>query len=269
MEDSQSWEAAEDYIQKNILKKYPESRSGIWFRGQANCQWPLDTTLERRLERLGKRQLTFYEYHHLAWRVKPAIETFTGSHWDLPSLQDVDSWAKEYYDARLESPVLAPEYLTHLRHHGFPSPLLDWTGSPYIAAYFAFSSAKPGDSVAIYAFCERPLNMKSGSSNEPQIRTLGPYVKTHRRHFLQKSRYSICAQYVVNQGWHYVSHQKFFDAARGLVQDALWKITIPGSEREKVLRQLDQYNINAFSLFDTEDSLMEMLAMQEIDQASP
>jgi len=29
--------------------------------------------------------------------------------------------------------------MTRLRHHGFPSPLLDWPQSPYIAAFFAFN----------------------------------------------------------------------------------------------------------------------------------
>ncbi len=48
-------------------------------------------------------------------------------------------------------------------------------------------------------------------------------------------------------------------------QDLLWKISIPVSERIKVLRFLDRANINAFSLFDNQEGLMEMLAVREID----
>ena len=42
-------------------------------------------------------------------------------------------------------------------------------------------------------------------------------------------------------------------------QDIFWKITIPYSERRRALAQLELMNVNAFSLFDTDDALMEIL----------
>ena len=48
-------------------------------------------------------------------------------------------------------------------------------------------------------------------------------------------------------------------------QDVLWKFNIPWSERMRVLRLLDAYNLNAFSLFESEECLMETLAIREME----
>jgi hypothetical protein len=42
-----------------------------------------------------------------------------------------------------------------------------------------------------------------------------------------------------------------------------WKFTIPVTEQPKVLALLDEYNLNAFSLFGSEEHLMETLATRE------
>jgi len=60
------------------------------------------------------------------------------------------------------------------------------------------------------------------------------------------------------------AHQGVFNI-KSSDQDLLWKIEIPASERVNVLRFLDKFNLNAFSLFDSEESLIETLAFREID----
>jgi len=76
---------------------------------------------------------------------------------------------------------------------GFPSPFLDWTYSPYVAAYFAFrkKSEKSDAEVAVFAYSEMPYGGKH-TSNAPSIYSLNPEATTHRRHFLQQSKYTIC-----------------------------------------------------------------------------
>ena len=48
-------------------------------------------------------------------------------------------------------------------------------------------------------------------------------------------------------------------------QDFLWKLNIPWTERLKVLKILDTYNVNALSLFDSEESLMETMALRTLE----
>jgi hypothetical protein len=64
--------------------------------------------------------------------------------------------------------------------------------------------------------------------------------------------------------WCFAKHEDVF-ACGNPHQDVLWRFNIPWTERPKVLKLLDSYNLNAFSLFDSEESMMETLALRELD----
>jgi hypothetical protein len=159
----------------------------------------------------------------------------------------------------------AYEYMVYLRHFGFPSPLLDWTESPYIAAYFAFVDASTSlDSrVAIYSYREWAGAGKIASPSEATILTAPNDTRAHKRHHLQQCKYTVCI-HNNNDEWIY-SQYKDAANAHNTNQDIIRKYTLPTSERAKVLQILNRYNINDFSLFESEESLMKTMAMKAFD----
>jgi hypothetical protein len=263
-----TWEQCEEKL-RSIEAQNSQSLTGVWFRGLSNGDWPLTTTLERR----RKEPFFVGEYFSLMLRTLPEVESLTAQRWDRNALEwsDPETRFADYFP---RSPAF--EYMAHLRHHGFPSPLLDWTRSPYIAAYFAFARAEPASrkNVAIFAYSEMPNNSKTTASNRPQICTHGGFaLRTHARHFRQQSCYTVCVERIqtdektfeYDSVWRFAPHEQVF-LSKDEDQDKLYKIEIPSTERTKVLSFLDRFNLNQFSLFGSEDSLMESLAFRLIDK---
>jgi hypothetical protein len=264
--DLPSWHALGPELQKlrDHLAKGPIANGNpeFLFRGQSNSEWRLQTTLER----AGCERMPFVAYYGRAARVKPAVETFTGVKWDAPDFSiDLEKSFRSDYELFSDHRFPTVEfyrYMVYLRHHGFPSPLLDWTESLNVAAFFAFREAGDVLMRSIYVYCERPNIFKALSvGSEPMMRAIGKYVRSHPRHFRQQSNYTICANFEKDSGWQFHPHGPVF-GRRG-EQDFVWKFNIPSAERVSVLRELDRYNLNAFSLFDTEETLLETMWFRE------
>ena len=226
----------------------------LLFRGQANARWPLATTLDRK----ASHAESVFEYYLLLGTIKSEVESFTNKDWGGYDLAALDTYSRNPESFQI-SAVPHYAFMVYLRHHGFPSPLLDWSRSLYVAAFFAFADP-PEQDVAIYVYWERPQNVKSSSRGRPLIQNCGPNVVAHKRHFLQQAEYTICLQYDDEQ-WMFAHHDSVTQDPNhaDTHQDLLWKYVLPASERRKVLAELNEYNLNAFSLFGNDESLMHTL----------
>jgi FRG domain len=113
-----SWEEFKSYVSTDLLpvKSRSDPDPRYLFRGQGDAEWPLVSKFERTFESLPNFDRT--AMHEVLWRY----------------------FMEECEDFKDYKSVTATEkgFLALAQHHGLPTRLLDWTDSPYIAAYFAF-----------------------------------------------------------------------------------------------------------------------------------
>ncbi len=122
-----SWSEYRAYVDKLL-----QSKVDLLYRGQASNQWRLRTSFHRE-----KR----YDLGRYWDEVCPVLQKRflkTGVSYDLNKPEDIGS------------------LLCFAQHHGFPTPLLDWTRNPYVAAFFAFERGptvtSPNNCCRIYIF---------------------------------------------------------------------------------------------------------------------
>ncbi|WP_200376977.1 FRG domain-containing protein [Thiocystis violacea] len=226
------------------------NQSRLLFRGQGDDHWKLESSYDR--TRPSNRFLE--NYYRRLMAAKSVLDSLRET--SFPEL-DIDSVAQMLGESHFfPNPLPHYDLLVYLRHHGFPSPLLDWSRSFFVAAYFAFEKVQ-SEYVAIYVYQEFVGKPKIFSHEAPHLVSLGPWVRTHARHVLQQAQYTIAVQRE-SSCWKIARHEDVF-ASGAESQDRLIKLVVPSSEAKAAMEELDEMNVNAYSLFQTEDSLLQTI----------
>ena len=239
-----SWEYFDMFVRhclqesKNNDDTESKINATICWRGQQRDEfdktekWLLESAFDRRIKEQNSSRSEILKKHR-----QVAAYAFRGRLHN-PSIRDL---TKEIKDKTLN----VNHFWAIGRHHGLATPLLDWTKSPFVAAYFAFVQQEEKNSKSEHRFVyalkyevARAVNM--GPVNFDYF---DPLSSEFPRLLNQDGMFTI-----TNEG---MGVKQFVEEHCTNWTDkwVLMKIKIPSKNRKEFLEHLNLMNINHLTLF--------------------
>ena len=231
-----SWSNYFDFLEAEIFQAAGSARQRYIWRGQRRSDWPLSSSMDRLFDRLGVLTLPQSELEFVAAR---HLESFRyaarGRRGANPAaLDDNEWWALG-------------------QHFGLATPLLDWTRSPFAAAYFAFEELAPDPTehrvvygLDLHAVMARNEVLNTGESLEvgrpPVIEFIDPMSDENPRLVSQGGLFTRCPIGTPVDQW-------VLREFEGSDLPVLLRVEIPDTDCLACLRAVDRMNINHMSLF--------------------
>lgn len=219
---NQDWET----YKKHVLRLAPERPL---FRGQ-NRPWRLRTPFHR----TGRADLNLFLYR------------------DIPALHRHLS-ARTRHVFKLTDQDEFGAFLSLLQHHGYPTPMLDWTYSPFVAVFFAYRgiASKAADTadkdakvrILIFNSAEWTRKWKA----VPML--VSPQLHVTVREFSAIENERLIPQQAASTVTSVDDVETYLRGRDTDTVTYLQAIDLPVRERQQVMRELSYMGITAGSLF--------------------
>ena len=220
-----------------IIERLERPASEYIWRGQRDPRWPLEPSLDRRLRAIESEEARSALWAGHLERFQKACRGRRGP--NPEHLDDNDAWW-----------ALG-------QHYGLLTPLLDWTGSPYAAVFFAFREPNNENPFrAVYALNRRLVQSankrleRETAPSAPQeiveLQFVDPRTDDNPRLFGQGGSFTKAPDGVSVEDW---VRSVFGDDQSGSEYPVLLKLLVAEGERDRCMRALELMNLNYHSLY--------------------
>jgi hypothetical protein len=224
-----------------------------WFRGQTNEKWDLGTSYMRSSCRLGLPEQALTDLESAArMAFRSQAHLFVN-----PSL--------------LAKVKTIPCWWALMQHHGAPTRLLDWSISPFVAAYFAVQQDGTREPGAVWGFCSSELrrsfeaNPEFGAMPDFESPCAPEWYETKLRELAGRKivvplKFSLASsERIVAQQGRFTMSFNIDEPHNCMISQIdsrfLRKILIPHEMKPEFLLRLRNMNITGASLFPGVDGL--------------
>jgi len=234
----------EEYVEIVLEKNYRR----FIYRGHSQGHYRLETSIRRAFETLGIRE---------GWRSgreREAIKSFKSR--------------AHLYLSHLPSASDDLEWLSVMQHYGAPTRLLDWTYSPFVAAFFAFQQLSRG--CAVYEIDLSSLNNANASRLKEDWREdilngtedfVAPFLPDYQneRLILQQGLFLVPGN-ILSSAEDIVD--AYSDKDRFIVK---YIFDLPPRSIQEVIKKLKAMNIDDYRLFPGIEGLSRSMYLQLLE----